>query len=104
MLLLAVLDVLAPAGLTRGRCGIDQPGGDDVRADGVESPLNDTVNVFVNYSYQAEPEPEDFDIAELNLPEELEVLLRLRRMNAGTRCSTLQLTVCLNSVRPWCRL
>jgi len=35
---------------------------------GVESPLNQYVNMFANYSYQAKPEPEGFDISELNLP------------------------------------
>ena len=37
---------------------------------GVDSALNRYVNVFVNYSWQGEPEPEDFDISELNLPAE----------------------------------
>lgn len=37
---------------------------------GVESSLNDYVNVFANYSYQAEPEPEGFALSELNLPAE----------------------------------
>ncbi len=35
---------------------------------GVESELNQFVNMFANYSYQATPEPEGFDISELNLP------------------------------------
>jgi len=35
---------------------------------GVDSPLNQYVNMFANYSYQATPEPEGFDISELNLP------------------------------------
>jgi len=35
---------------------------------GVESELNQYVNMFANYSYQATPEPEGFDISELNLP------------------------------------
>jgi len=34
----------------------------------VDTSLNRFVNVFANYSYQAKPEPEDFDISELNLP------------------------------------
>jgi iron complex outermembrane receptor protein len=35
---------------------------------GVDSSVNKFVNVFTNYSYQATPVPEDFDISELNLP------------------------------------
>jgi len=35
---------------------------------GVESPLNQYVSMFANYSYQAKPKPEGFDISELNLP------------------------------------
>jgi outer membrane receptor protein involved in Fe transport len=35
---------------------------------GLDSSLNDVVNVFANYSFQARPEPEGFDISELNLP------------------------------------
>ena len=30
--------------------------------------MTDTWTAFVNYSYQPEPEPEGFDISELNLP------------------------------------
>jgi iron complex outermembrane receptor protein len=43
---------------------------------GVDSPLNDVVNMFVNYSWQAEPEPDGFPISELNLPAR-------HRFNAG---------------------
>lgn len=43
---------------------------------GVDSPLNDVVNMFVNYSWQARPEPEGFPISELNLPAR-------HRFNAG---------------------
>jgi len=43
---------------------------------GVDSSLNQHVNVFANYSYQAKPEPEGFDISELNLPAK-------NRFNAG---------------------
>ena len=43
---------------------------------GVDTPLTNDINVFVNYSYQAEPDPEDFDISELNLPAN-------NRFNAG---------------------
>jgi hypothetical protein len=35
---------------------------------GVNSTLNDFVSGFVNYSYQARPKPDGFDISELNLP------------------------------------
>ena len=35
---------------------------------GVDSPIDDVFSIFANYSYQAEPDPEDFDISELNLP------------------------------------
>jgi outer membrane receptor protein involved in Fe transport len=35
---------------------------------GVEGLVTDTWTAFVNYSYQPEPEPEGFDISELNLP------------------------------------
>jgi outer membrane receptor protein involved in Fe transport len=37
---------------------------------GVDSALNRNVNFFANYSWQAEPEPDGFDISELNLPAE----------------------------------
>jgi outer membrane receptor protein involved in Fe transport len=37
---------------------------------GVDSALNRYVNLFVNYSWQGEPEPDGFDISELNLPAE----------------------------------
>jgi iron complex outermembrane receptor protein len=37
---------------------------------GVDSALNRYVNLFVNYSWQEEPEPDGFDISELNLPAE----------------------------------
>jgi outer membrane receptor protein involved in Fe transport len=43
---------------------------------GVDSALNRHVNVFVNYGWQGEPEPEGFDLSELNLPPE-------HRVNAG---------------------
>ena len=43
---------------------------------GIDSPVNQYVTVFANYSYQAEPEPEGFDLSELNLPAE-------NRFNAG---------------------
>lgn len=42
---------------------------------GVDGAVNEAVNVFVNYSYQAKPDP-DFDIAEVNLPP-------TNRFNAG---------------------
>jgi outer membrane receptor protein involved in Fe transport len=35
---------------------------------GVDSTLNRFANLFANYSYQAKPEPDGFDISELNLP------------------------------------
>lgn len=35
---------------------------------GIEGSLTRTWNGFLNYSYQDEPDPEDFDISELNLP------------------------------------
>ena len=35
---------------------------------GVDSAVNNHVNAFVNYSFQGEPEPEGFDLSELNLP------------------------------------
>ena len=37
---------------------------------GVDSAVNSNINVFANYSWQAEPEPDGFDISELNLPPE----------------------------------
>jgi outer membrane receptor protein involved in Fe transport len=37
---------------------------------GVDSALNRYMNVFANYSWQGEPEPDGFDISELNLPPE----------------------------------
>ena len=45
---------------------------------GVESSINTSVDVFANYSFQAEPEPDGFDISELNLPPE-------NRFNVGVR-------------------
>lgn len=47
---------------------------------GIDSALSQYLNVFANYSYQAEPEPEGFDITELNLPAE-------NRFNAGFNVS-----------------
>ena len=44
---------------------------------GVENTLNRNVSFFANYSYQAKPEPEGFDISELNLPPK-------NRFNIGT--------------------
>jgi iron complex outermembrane receptor protein len=35
---------------------------------GVDTQVRTGLNLFANYSYQADPDPEDFDIAELNLP------------------------------------
>ena len=43
---------------------------------GVDTAVNDNVNAYVNYSWQGEPDPEDFDISELNIPSE-------HRFNAG---------------------
>ena len=43
---------------------------------GVDSSLTDNVVLFANYSYQAEPEPDGFSLAELNLPAQ-------NRFNAG---------------------
>jgi outer membrane receptor for ferrienterochelin and colicin len=43
---------------------------------GVDTAASRYVNLFVNYSYQAEPEPDGFDISELNLPPK-------NRFNAG---------------------
>ena len=37
---------------------------------GVDTAVNPNVNVFANYSWQGEPEPDGFDISELNLPPE----------------------------------
>ena len=45
---------------------------------GIESALNTNVDFFANYSFQAEPEPDGFDISELNLPPE-------NRFNVGVR-------------------
>ncbi len=35
---------------------------------GLETPLNRYVDAFVNYTFQATPDPKDFDLSELNLP------------------------------------
>jgi outer membrane receptor for ferrienterochelin and colicin len=35
---------------------------------GIDSPVNHFVNVFANYTFQATPDPKDFDLSELNLP------------------------------------
>ena len=37
---------------------------------GIDGALNPFVHVFANYSWQGEPEPDGFDISELNLPAE----------------------------------
>ena len=37
---------------------------------GIDSAVNRYLNVFANYSWQGEPDPEDFDVSELNLPAE----------------------------------
>ncbi len=42
---------------------------------GIDGAVNEALNVFVNYSYQAQPDP-DFDLSELNLPPQ-------NRFNAG---------------------
>ena len=47
---------------------------------GIDTSLNRNVSLFTNYSYQAEPEPQGFDISELNLPAK-------NRFNAGTSLS-----------------
>ena len=43
---------------------------------GVTSPVNDFVDMFANYSFQAKPDPKDFPLSELNLPAK-------NRFNAG---------------------
>jgi outer membrane receptor protein involved in Fe transport len=43
---------------------------------GINSPINDYLNVFSNYTYQATPDPKDFDLSELNIPPK-------NRFNAG---------------------
>jgi outer membrane receptor protein involved in Fe transport len=43
---------------------------------GVDTPITPELSVYTNYSYQPTPEPEGFDIAELNLPSK-------HRFNAG---------------------
>ena len=35
---------------------------------GIDSPVNRNINAFANYTYQATPDPKDFDLSELNLP------------------------------------
>ena len=50
---------------------------------GVDSWVNSHVNVFANYSWQGEPDPEGFDISELNLPP-------TNRFNAGVGYNTLR--------------
>jgi iron complex outermembrane receptor protein len=37
---------------------------------GIDGSLNRNVSMFANYSWQSEPDPEDFDISELNIPPE----------------------------------
>ena len=46
---------------------------------GIDGAVNAALNIFANYSYQAEPEP-DFDISEINLPP-------TNRFNAGLNFS-----------------
>jgi outer membrane receptor protein involved in Fe transport len=43
---------------------------------GIDSPIGKYVNVFTNYTYQATPDPKDFDLSELNIPAK-------NRFNAG---------------------
>ena len=43
---------------------------------GIDTPINDVVSAFANYSWQAEPEPDGFNLSELNLPAR-------NRFNAG---------------------
>jgi iron complex outermembrane receptor protein len=43
---------------------------------GFDTAVNDRVNVYGNYSWQGEPDPEDFPLSELNIPAE-------HRFNAG---------------------
>lgn len=43
---------------------------------GIDTAMNQYINLFANYSYQAEPEPEGFALSELNLPAE-------NRLNVG---------------------
>jgi outer membrane receptor protein involved in Fe transport len=50
---------------------------------GVDSWVNNNVNVFANYSWQGEPDPEGFDISELNLPP-------TNRFNAGIGYNSLR--------------
>ncbi|MEO5897195.1 MAG: TonB-dependent receptor [Vicinamibacterales bacterium] len=47
---------------------------------GVNSPINRFVDMFVNYSWQGEPEPDGFPLSELNLP-------ATNRFNAGVSFS-----------------
>jgi outer membrane receptor protein involved in Fe transport len=47
---------------------------------GVNSPLNRYVDMFVNYSWQDEPDPKDFALTELNIPAK-------HRFNAGVAAS-----------------
>ena len=47
---------------------------------GVDSAVTRSVNAFVNYSWQGEPEPDGFDLSELNLPAQ-------HRANAGVSFS-----------------
>jgi outer membrane receptor protein involved in Fe transport len=35
---------------------------------GIDTPLNKYVDAFANYTFQATPDPKDFDLSELNLP------------------------------------
>jgi hypothetical protein len=43
---------------------------------GVTSPVNNALDVYANYSWQSEPDPEGFELSELNLPP-------TNRFNAG---------------------
>jgi outer membrane receptor protein involved in Fe transport len=47
---------------------------------GLDGSVNRAVNVFANYSWQAEPEPEGFPLSEINLPPQ-------HRVNAGFNVS-----------------
>ncbi len=77
----AAIALIAPAGLpasfTYRNFGKTTQKGLEL---GIDTSLNRNVSFFTNYSFQAEPEPDGFDISELNLPAK-------NRFNAGTSLS-----------------
>ncbi len=66
---------------------------------GVDSAINRNVNTFVNYSFQAEPEPEGFDLSELNLPPTHRFNVGVSFSSAGSSATSPSVTRTMRSGR-----